>query len=384
MRESSGTGGGGPTTLGGTREDSRLLVASQWQLIRWKFFRHKLAVVSLAVLAVLYVVAIFAEFFAPYDPRHFDTEYIHSPPHRLRFVDGDGRFSLRPFVYEQTITIDRTTLITTYSVNRDVKHHLRFFAVGDHYEMWGLIPSDRHLFGTSDPDARVFLLGTDRLGRDVLSRIIVGARVSLSIGLVGIAISFFLGITLGGVSGYFGGKVDLVIQRIIEFIRSIPTLPLWMGLSVALPAHWSIVKIYFGIVVILSFVGWTSIARVVRGKFLALREEDFVTAARVSGAREGRVIFRHLLPSFSSHVIAAVTLRVPEMILGETALSFIGLGMQAPAISWGVLLKESQAVRVLAGAPWLLVPGIFIIITVLAFNFVGDGLRDAADPYTHE
>lgn len=365
------------------KEKAKLLVASQWQLIRWKFFRHKLAVVSLVVLCLLYLTVVFAEFVAPYDPRHHDTEYIHCPPQRLHFVDESGKFYIRPFVYKYILEIDRTTLITTYTQDTDTKYFLHFFTRGDPYELWGLFSMKLHLFGTREPEGRIFLFGTDRLGRDLLSRIIMGGRVSLSIGLVGIAISFMLGIIIGGISGYFGGKADLVIQRIIEFIRSIPTLPLWMGLSVALPPHWSIVKVYFGIVIILSLVGWTAVARVVRGKFMSLREEDFVTVSRLHGANEARVIFVHLLPSFTSHIIAAITLRVPGMILGETALSFIGLGMQPPAISWGVLLKESQAIRVLADAPWLLLPGIFIIITVLAFNFVGDGLRDAADPYAH-
>jgi peptide/nickel transport system permease protein len=257
---------------------------------------------------------------------------------------------------------------------------LRFFVRGDPYRFWGLFETDVHLFGFAG--GRVFLFGTDELGRDLLSRTIYGSRISLSIGLVGIAMSFFLGIIIGGISGYVGGVVDVVIQRLIEFIRSVPTLPLWMALSAALPPHWPIPRVYFAIVIILSLVGWTGLARVVRGKFMSVREEDFVMIAQLHGASQGRIIFKHLLPSFYSHIIASLTLSVPGMILGETSLSFIGLGMQAPAISWGVLLKESQSIRVLATAPWLLIPGALVIVTILAFNFAGDGLRDAADPYT--
>jgi len=247
--------------------------------------------------------------------------------------------------------------------------------------MWDLVAGDTHLFGVKQ--GTVFLLGSDKQGRDVLSRIIHGGRISLSVGLLGIAISFIIGIIVGGVSGYFGGTTDLVIQRVIEFIRSIPTLPLWMALSVSLPKNWTVVQMYFGIVVILSLVGWTGLARVVRGKFMSLREEEYVMAAQLNGANERRIIFRHMLPSFTSHIIASLTLSVPGMILGETSLSFIGLGLQEPAISWGVLLKDAQRITTLANAPWLLAPGLFIIIAILCFNFVGDGMRDAADPFAH-
>ncbi len=355
------------------------LVASQWQLIRWKFARHKVAMVSLGILGVMYLCAAFAEFVAPYDPHRYDVKYVHCPPRRVRVVDADGRFHLRPFAYPAIAAMDPETLRIRYADDTSTMLPLSFFVRGDPYELWGLFETDIHLFGF--PGGRVFLFGADEMGRDLLTRTIYGSRISLSIGLVGIAMSFFLGITIGGISGYLGGGVDIVIQRLIEFIRSIPTLPLWMALSAALPPHWSIVKVYFAIVIILSLVGWTGLARVVRGKFMSVREEDFVMIAQLHGARQGRIIFKHLLPSFTSHIIASLTLSVPGMILAETSLSFIGLGMQAPAISWGVLLKESQSIRVLATAPWLLIPGLFVIVAILAFNFAGDGLRDAADPY---
>ena len=353
-------------------------VASQWRLIRIRFFRHRMAVAASVVLAVLYFGAAFAEFVAPYDPRRRSAEQQYSPPQRIRLFQ-DGR-PAAPFVYPLISELDQETFRYTYRVDRDSPQRLALFVRGDPYELWGLFPSDLHLFGVRG--GRAYLFGTDNLGRDLLSRVIYGGRISLSIGLVGIAISFLLGVVLGGLSGYFGGAVDTAIQRIVEFLRSIPTLPLWMALSVALPRFWTVEQIYFGIVVILSLVGWTDIARVVRGKFMAVREEEFITAAVVSGAGTQRILFRHLLPSFGSYLIASLTLSIPGMILGETALSFIGLGLQPPAISWGVLLQESQRVHVLAGAPWLLIPGAFVAAAVLAFNFVGDGLRDAADPYT--
>lgn len=361
-------------------EEKELFVASQWQLIRWKFFRHKLAIGALAVLAIFYFFAIFAEFTSPYDPTHYDVHYLHAPPQRIRFFDEEGYFHLRPFVYGLKSELDSVSLRITYEEDRRYIYPLYFLVQADPYKLWGLFSSRIHLFGVKE--GVMFLFGADKMGRDMLSRTIYGGRISLSIGLVGIAISFILGITIGGISGYFGGKTDTVIQRIIESIRSVPTLPLWMALSVSLPPDWSIVKMYFGIVIILSLVGWTGLARVVRGKFMSIKEEEFVMAASLHGASEARIIFKHLLPSFYSYIIASLTLSVPGMILGETALSFLGLGLQAPAISWGVLLKEAQHITVLAHASWILIPAIFVIITVLAFNFVGDGLRDAADPYS--
>ncbi|GAH50391.1 unnamed protein product, partial [marine sediment metagenome] len=281
-------------------------VASQWQLIRWKFFRHKLAVGSLVVLAIFYLCAIFAEFICPYDPNHHDVQYIHAPPQRIRFIDEKGHFHLRPFIYGLKSKLDMVTLHTSYEEDRSYIYPLYFLTQGDPYKLWGLFSSSIHLFGVKE--GVMFLFGADKMGRDMLSRIIYGGRISLSIGLVGIALSFLLGITIGGISGYYGGRTDTVIQRIIESIRSIPTIPLWMALSLALPPYWSVIKVYFGIVIILSLVGWTGLARVVRGKFMSVREEDFVMMAKLHGASEARIIFKHLLPSFYSYIIASLTL----------------------------------------------------------------------------
>ena len=317
--------------------DQQLQVASQWQLMRWRFGQHRLAMVSLLVLGVFYFVAAFAEFVAPYDPYEFKAELMLAPPQRIRFFDAEGNFHLRPFVYPLEKKLDPVTFAPVYTPDETVRHPLRLFVKGAPYALWGLFESDAHLFGVEDPDAHFSLLGQDPVGRALFTRIVFGTRISLTIGLIGVAMSFFLGILLGGLSGYLGGIVDMVIQRVIESLRALPTLPLWMALSVALPHDWPVVRTYFAIVVILSIVRWTEIARVVRGRFFALREEDFIGAAELDGASNLRIIFRYLLPSFMSYIIARLTLAIPQMILGETALSFIGLGLQAPAISWGVL-----------------------------------------------
>lgn len=360
-------------------QEEKMMVASQWQLIRWKFSRHRLAVISLIILCIFYFVVIFAEFFAPYPANLNNADLTLAPPQTLQFFDENGQFHLRPFVYGVSSEYDMNTFATTYTIDKSLIYPIYFFVEGSTYKMWGLFEWNRHLFGVKE--GTVHLFGTDNMGRDVLSRIIFGGRVSLSIGLVGIAISSLIGIFIGGISGYYGGVTDVVIQRCIEFIRSVPTLPLWLALSVALPPTWSILQVYFGIVLILSLVGWTGLARVVRGKFMSLREEDFVMAAKLNGSTEFRTIFKHMLPSFYSYIIASLTLSVPGMILGETSLSFLGLGLQSPAVSWGVLLRDAQYIRVLASAPWLLLPGLFVMIAIMSFNFVGDGLRDAADPY---
>ncbi len=359
--------------------EEKLYVASQWQLMWRKFIKHKLAIFGGGVLAVFYIVAIFCEFFSPYDIYKRYTKYIYCPPQRIHFFDEKGDFYFRPFVYGVKRKIDPKTFRRGYIEDKSKKYPIYFLVHGDKYKLWNLFKADIHLFGTKK--GTIFLFGTDNLGRDLFSRNLYAARISLSIGLVGVALSFVLGCVLGGISGYYGGKIDIIIQRMIEFLICIPTIPLWMTLSVTLPRHWSPIKVYFGITIILSVVGWCGLARVVRGKILELREEDFTMAAKIAGSSEGRIIIRHLLPSFLSYLIVNLTLSIPGMILGETSLSFLGLGLRPPVVSWGVLLQQAQNIRTVALHPWLLTPGLFVIITVLAFNFLGDGLRDAADPY---
>lgn len=366
--------------------ETKVAVASQWQLMRWRFRKHKLAVISLWVIALFYFVALFAEFLAPVDPEKTAERYKNLSPRGLSFTDQNGKFSLRPGIYGMTGTRNPETLRVTYVADKTQWYPLYFFARGDKYKFWGLWETDRHLFGLGPnvdaAKAPLYLLGSDRLGRDMVSRIIYGTRVSLSTGLISVILSLLLGIALGGISGYYGGAIDNAIQRVIEFIRSMPTIPLWMALGAALPSSWSPLRVFFAITLILSLIAWTGLARVVRGRFLSLREEDFVMAARFSGASEARIIFRHMVPSFLSHIIASLTLAIPGIILFETALSFLGLGLRPPVISWGVLLQEAQNVQTVAISPWLLAPGVAVVVSVLAFNFLGDGLRDAADPYS--
>jgi peptide/nickel transport system permease protein len=358
----------------------KLFTASQWRLMWWKFRKHKLAVFSAVVVALFYFMALFCEFLAPYPLEARDSKFALAPPQRLRFFGEDG-FHLRPFVYGRDKQSDPETWRITFLENKDEIHPIYFFLRGQPYEFWGLWQTDVHLFGVKDPEYVVSLLGMDKIGRDLLSRLIYGSRISLSIGLVGIFLTLIIGAVLGGMSGYYGGIIDNIVQRVIEMLRSIPQLPLWMALSAALPPSLSPVKVYFGITVILSVIGWTGLARVVRGKILSLREEDFVMAARLAGTGEMRIIVRHLLPSFLSHLIVSVTMSIPGMILAETSLSFLGIGLRPPVTSWGVLLQNAQQVDALAHHPWFLAPVFFIIAAVLAFNFVGDGLRDAMDPY---
>ena len=357
----------------------RYELASQWQLMRRSFRRHRAALVGLAVLALFYAAALFAEFIAPHDPNQRNSGFIEARPQRVR-IFHQGRL-VRPFVYPLVKSVDLETLARIYTDDEGRRLPLRWFAPGDEYRLWNVIPARRHLFGVGAGE-RLFLFGTDKLGRDLLSRVIYATRVSLSIGLLGVAVSFVLGSLCGGLSGYLGGRTDVIIQRIIEFLLAIPKIPLWMALAAALPPGWDPVKLYFGMTLILSLVGWTQIARVVRGKIISLREEDYVAAARIAGARTGAILLRHLLPGFLSYLIVSLTLAVPQMILAETSLSFLGLGLQPPAISWGVLLQDAQAIRSIALQPWLLIPGLFVVAAVLSFNFVGDGLRDASDPYS--
>lgn len=363
-----------------TAEEDRIYVASQWQLMWWKFRRHKMALICIGILVIVYGITMFCEFLAPYDPHRYDVKFAYAPPQLPHFIDEEG-LHLPPYVYGLKGKRDPETLRIVYEIDDTVRLPLKFFTQGDPYKFWGIRPSNLRLVGLETNDKVVFMLGADRLGRDNLSRILMGTRISSTIGLVGVAISFVLGILLGGLSGFYGGTVDTIIQRLIEFIRSIPSIPLWLALSAAVPKDWPVLKVYFMITIILSLIGWTGLARVVRGRFLALRHEDFVLAARLAGSSELRIIFRHMVPSFYSHIIASITLAIPGMILSETSLSYLGLGIRPPAISWGVLLQEAQNLRAIAMAPWLLIPGLFVIVTVLAFNFVGDGLRDAADPY---
>jgi peptide/nickel transport system permease protein len=361
--------------------EERLAVASQLQLTWWRFKRHKLAVVSLAIVALFYLVAIFADFLAYTDPEASDARRSYISPQSIQWFDSDGSF--RPYVHGLKGVRDPKTFKLAYRIDEDRKVYLQFLAEGYPFKLFGLIPTNRHLLGfdTSTPVNGLFLIGTDVQGRDVWSRLMVATRVSLSIGLAGVTISLFLGVLFGGISGLYGGVIDNVIQRLIEIVRSIPTIPLWMGLAAALPNTWSSAQVYFAITIIISFIGWTDLARVVRGRFLSLREEDFVIAAELMGASRLRIIFRHMLPSFLSHIIAAVSLALPAMIISETSLSFLGLGLRPPAISWGILLQDAQNIQTLAIAPWLLIVAVPVIIVILAFNFLGDGLRDAADPY---
>ncbi len=353
-------------------------LAPPWKLVWWRFRRHRLAVVSLVVVVAAYLGAATCEFWAPTGQDSYHATYSFAPPQRVHLsLDG----GVRLFVYEYRSSADPATLQRRFSVDTTRQVPLRFFTRGEPYHLFGLIPMDRHFFGTARAGQPFYLLGADQQGRDIASRIIFGARVSLSVGLLGILVGLVLGVLLGGLSGYLGGATDTVIQRGIEFIMSIPTLPLWLGLAAAVPPGWGPIKTYFAITVILSLISWTGLARVVRGKFLELRAEDYVLAAELDGAGRHRVIVRHLLPGMTSFIIASLTLSVPGVILAETALSFLGLGLLPPAVSWGVLLQEAQNIRVLSTAPWLLTPCAAVVITVIALNFVGDGLRDAADPY---
>ena len=359
----------------------KVYVAPQWKLVWWKFRKHKLALISGVIVILIYLVALFVEFLAPFPSDKTNSKYLYAPPQTLHFFDENGKFSLNVSGY--TSKIDPVALRRTFVVDPTKKVPVRFFVEGFSYKLFGIFPSNRHLIGPVDAAEPIYLLGADRLGRDLLSRLIMGTRISMSIGLIGVFLSLVLGILLGGISGYYGGKIDNLIQRLIEFLRSIPSIPLWMGLAAALPTNMPPLQVYFGITIILSLIGWTGLARVVRGRFLSLREEDFVMSARLDGQSEIGIILFQMLPAFTSHIIAAITLAIPGMILSETSLSFLGLGLREPVVSWGVLLQDAQDIRAIATAPWLLVPALAVILSVLTLNFLGDGLRDAADPYAH-
>ena len=354
--------------------------AGQWTLIWRKFLAQKVALFCGGVILALYLVGAFAEFLAPGLPDTSRAQYTYAPPQSLGLFTPEGEFQLHVKGY--TVEIDKAALRRTFVVDDAVIVPVGLFVEGPSYKFWGLFEANRHLIGPLDPSQPMFLLGADRLGRDLLSRLIHGTRISMSIGLIGVSLSLLLGVVLGSVSGYFGGWVDTVIQRIIEVVSAMPTIPLWLGLAAAIPLTWSPINVYFVITIIVSLLGWTGLAREVRGRFFALRNEDFVTAAKLDGSSERRVIFRHILPSLTSHILAVVTLAVPSMIIAETSLSFLGVGLKAPVVSWGVLLQDAQNIRSISTAPWLLIwPSLAVVIAVLSFNFFGDGLRDAADPY---
>jgi peptide/nickel transport system permease protein len=358
---------------------------SQWALIRRRFSHHRLAVASLFILAVLYALAVGAEFFAPYSRGSGDLSHAYCPPQLPRFSLPHGfhvpamRMTKDPLTYKQTYLEDPARVIA-----------LGFFVRGEPYRLLGVLPTTRHFFGVREnavrrPDGTMptfYFLGADKYGRDIFSRLVYGARISLSVGLVSIAVTFLLGVTIGGISGYFGGATDTAIQRVIEVVNAFPQIPLWLAFGAVLPPEWPPLSTYFAITLVLSLLGWTGLARVVRGKILALREEDYATAARLLGASHGRILFRHLLPGFTSHIIVVLTMSVPAMILGETSLSFLGLGLRTPIVSWGVMLQDCLSIQTVANYPWLLMPVVLVVLTVLCFNFLGDGLRDAADPYS--
>lgn len=362
------------------RAQERLFYASQRQLVWHAFKKHKLARISLGGLVILYIITILADFVAPYGALDRFRDNNDAPPTTIYFTDENGSLSC-PYVYETVRELDRATFTYKYVEDREVKHYITLFLESPPYRLFDLFPVTTKLFGLADKDVPLLLFGADRLGRDVFSRILYAGRISLFIGFGGVFLTFLLGAFFGGISGFYGGVVDEVIQRVIEVLISVPDIPLWIALSAALPRDWGPVKIFFAITLILAVRGWTGLARVIRGKIVSLRTEEFALAAKAAGANDRRIIFVHLVPAFISYLIVHLTLAIPGMILGETALSFLGLGIQPPAVSWGTLLQDAQNVSVIANLPWMLMPTFFVVLAILMFNFVGDGLRDAADPY---
>ncbi len=378
--ETPTSGARSDTSILRDKDEEHIYTASQWQLMWWQFRKHKAAMIAIVVLGVMYFLALFAEPFAVYGPTERFPRFENVQPTRIRFIDEEGQFR-GPFMYELTRTVDPATVRVVFVEDTSEMYPLRFFTPGTPYKILGIFPASLRLVGSGTDGPPIFLFGSDHLGRDLYSRTLYGSRISLFIGFGGVFLTFFFGITLGGISGYLGGTTDEVIMRIIDFMVSIPQIPLWMGLAAAVPRDWPVIRTYFAITLILSIVGWGGLARAVRGKLLSLREEDYVMAARVYGAKPRRLIFKYLLPNFMSYLLVSVTISIPFMILGETALSFLGLGIQPPAVSWGTLLRDAQRLTVVAQRPWQMIPGAFVVAAVLMFNFIGDGLRDAADPY---
>lgn len=358
--------------------DLKYYTASQWQLIWWRFRRHRMAMLGGSVLIVMALLGIFAPFVAPYGVTERDRDYIDGPPQMVRFWDNNG-FSFRPFVFGVRTERDPVTLRKIATQDPETRRYIQFFVEGTEYSFYGLFKSRVHLFGVDE--GKIHLFGADSLGRDLFSRTLFATGTSLSIGVLGVLVSFVLALIIGGIAGYAAGWVDYGVQRLTEIIRVIPVIPLYMGLAAAFPKEWSNIQVYFAMTMVLGFVGWPTLARRIRGHLLSQRNEDYVLAARLSGAKPARIISRHLLPSFTSYIIVDLVITFPYTILSETALSFIGLGLRPPSVSWGILLQDAQNIRAIEQAPWLFIPALFVVVAVLAFTLLGDGLRDAADPY---